>query len=93
MKHIERNDLTLSFSDNNNEFQSYWIEIVYKNSENIIVGTFYRHPKPTSDNTFNEQLSLTLNKLINCNKIVIITGDFNYDLFKTDTNPTKITFI
>jgi exonuclease III len=93
LKHIERNDLTLSFSDNNNEFQSYWIEIVNKNSANIIVGTFYRHPKPTSDNTFNEQLSLTLNKLINCNKIVIITGDFNYDLFKTDTNPIVKTFI
>ena len=52
-----------------------------------------RHPKNTPDLTFNDQLSSTLEKIKNENKILVITGDFNYDLFKTETNPFAKKFI
>ena len=93
LKYFERKDLNISFYDVNNEFQSFWIEIINKNSANIILGTFYRHPKPNSDTTFNQKLNDTLSNLINTNKIVMITGDFNYDLFKADKNPLIKQFI
>ena len=57
------------------------------------MGVFYRHPKPNSDSKFCDDLSATLKKLINNNKLCILTGDFNYDLFKTDVNPFCKNFI
>ena len=68
LKFIERNDLSISFVDDNNEFQSFWIEIVNKKSVNIIIGVYYRHPKKNSDYTFNTHLKETIKTLDQENK-------------------------
>ena len=93
LKTVERTDLRIKICDQENEFQSYWIEIFNKNSANILVGCFYRHPKANSDNTFNDSLLITLQKIANENKIIVITGDFNYDLLKLDSDSFVKTFI
>ena len=77
LKYIERKDLNVNIADGNNEYQSFWIEIFNKNSSNIVVGVFYRHPKPNSDSKLCDDLSATVKKLINNNKLCILTGDFN----------------
>ena len=69
------------------------IEIVNKNEVNVIVGVFYRHPKKNSDNTFNTRLKETLEIINRENKIVVITGDFNYDLLNLDKNVYAKEFI
>ena len=93
VKFLERNDLCLSFYDDNNEFQSFWIEIVNTNAANIIIGVYYRHPKKNSDDTFNTKLKETLGKMKNENKMIIITGDFNYDLLRLNKNEYSKAFI
>ena len=93
IKCTERKDLKVSFYDQNNEFQSYWIEIYNKNSSNIIVGVFYRHPKKLSNTSFSDNLNKTLDTIKNENKTIVITGDFNYDLLKIDHEPYAKQFI
>ena len=93
LKFIDRNDLNISFFDENNEFQCKWIEIINKNSVNILIGVYYRHPKKNSDNTFNTKLKETLQTLSKENKMIVITGDFNYDLLNLDKNAYSKDFI
>ena len=93
LKTVERKDLSVKVCDQNNEFQSFWIEIYNKNSANILVGSFYRHPKTDSDDSFNNSLSDTLQKITNENKVIVIAGDFNYDLLKIDSDQYAKTFI
>ena len=40
-----RTDLGISFADDKNEYQSCWIKILLDKQPNILIGTFYRHPK------------------------------------------------
>ena len=93
LKTVERKDLSVKFCDNDNEFQSFWIEIYNKKSANILVGSFYRHPKMDSDDTFNNSLSETLKKITDENKVIVIAGDFNYDLLKIDSDLHAKSFI
>ena len=65
----------------------------FENSANILVGSFYRHPKTDSDDSFNNSLSDTLQKITNENKVIVIAGDFNYDLLKIDSDQYAKTFI
>ena len=59
----------------------------YKSEQsNILVGTYYRHPKKNSNNVFLEKLKKNLHKLGNNNKITVVSGDFNFDLLKYDYN-------
>ena len=45
LKFKSRKDLDLIYHDGENEFQSYWIEILNEKEPNIIIGVYYRHPK------------------------------------------------
>ena len=81
-----RKDLDIAYNDEYKEFQYCWIEIINQNNPNILVGTYYRHPKKNSSNVFLEKLKENLNKLGNNNKITIVAGDFNFDLLKYDYN-------
>ena len=81
IKFVTRSDLDVSFTDDLNEFQCIFIEIISKKCPNIIVGTFYRHPKRGSNNTFNNNLKEIIVK-IKSSKNKIFIRDFNYDLFK-----------
>ena len=45
LKYKQQTDLEMSLKDENNEFQSCWIEIINNPTPNIIIGCFYKHPK------------------------------------------------
>ena len=92
-KYIDRKDLDINFHDDLNEFQSKFIEIINEKQANIILNVTYRHPKNTSDNTFNVKLQETLEKLQDTHKILISLGDFNYNLFNYEKDVNIKTFV
>ena len=79
--------------DDKNEFQSCWTEILLDNNPNILVGIFYRHPKKTSDNTFLEQPKSSLSTIKSRSKLIIIFGDFIYDILKHEYNNFSAEFL
>ena len=84
---LPRKDLDFKFYDENEEYESNWIEIVNnKNNHNTIAGVIYRHPSD-SNHMFLTALKKTL-KILNKEKKknVIIAGDFNLDLLKYDND-------
>ena len=80
LKFKSRRDLDLPFHDDDNEFQSCWIEILNKKEPNPIIGVYYRYPKKNSNDIFNIKLYGTVTKIKENNKTKIICGDFNYNL-------------
>ena len=89
----ERKDLSVNHYDDLNEFQIFFVEISMSKGANILLGVTYRHPKNTSDNTFNNSLQNTLETICKEHKIVLLLGDFNYDLFRHDSSPMVKKFI
>ena len=56
------------FKDNENEFQSRWIEIINDLGPNRITGCYYKHlkkPKKPFNNKLLEQLKIPLTKIKN----------------------------
>ena len=90
IKYKVRSGLTISYYDEDNEFQCYGIEILNDKKPNII---YYRYPKKSSNNIFLDKLKETLGKIKNNNKTTIITGDFNYDILKYYFNKTIANFL
>lgn len=43
---IVRTDLNKTRKNTRSEFGTFWIEIVNSNSNNLLLGVIYRHPKP-----------------------------------------------
>ena len=92
----------MSFKDQNNEFQSCWMEIINNPIPNIVIGFLFlyisyrilhnrhfhnRHPKKASNGMFIEKLKDTLSKLKKANnKHILICGDFNYNLLNYEHN-------
>ena len=69
------------------ELKSIFIEILTKNSKNILVGSIYRHPCMHSKQFNNLFLKSLTNKLSKeSDKEIILLGDFNIDLIKTNSN-------
>lgn len=93
IKFVPRKDLDLSILDNNNEYQSKWIELIDGKKMNTLVGVYYRHPRKSSDDTFNNDLKGTLGKISKENKTKIICGDFNYNLLNFKKCDKISTFI
>ena len=81
---FERSDLKIT----NKYFESTWIEIKNKKSKNILCGTIYRHPNENANEhqVFLEYLDSALSKTSKVNKEIYITGDFNIDLLKIESN-------
>ena len=50
LKYVQRKELDITFKGEDNEFQSCWIEIQNEHSLNTLIGTYYRHPKKSSNN-------------------------------------------
>ena len=86
IKYKQINDLDIRYYDDNNEFQSSWIEIIKENKPNIIARVFYRYPKKTSDNIFNDKLDQTLKRISKEKKMNIVCGDFNYNFLNREYN-------
>ena len=80
---IERNDLKFNSPGNH---ESIFIELIFPNKKNLIVGCIYRHP--TSTLTIEQFTKLyiepVLDKITSENKLCSLVGDFNIDLLKTD---------
>ena len=93
IKYKIRNDLNISFGNEENEFQCFWVEIINEKNPNIIVGVHYRYSKKNSNNSFLDKLKTNLEKIKNNNKIIEVTGDFNYDILKYKYNSIINEFI
>ena len=87
-----RNDLTVTFNNNIEEFEILFIEILNKN-KNIIIGVVYRHPKGSNTTEFLNELNNILQKIGKEKKKVIIMGDFNIDLLKVDCHSQTESFL
>ena len=78
---IERSDLNIQHDD----YESTWIEIKNKKSKNIVCGCIYRHPRSNLE-SFQKYMENCLGILSKENKDVYISGDFNTDLLKLESN-------
>ena len=80
---ILRNDIVFHDID----LESIWVEINYNNVKlkNIIIGVVYRHPQ-SSISGFSDKFSAVLSQISLQNKDVFITGDFNIDSLKVESN-------
>ena len=76
-----RNDLTKNIED---MIETKFIEIVNNNGKNIIVGVIYRPPNSYFA-TFESTMNTILEKIDRENKLCYLMGDFNIDLFKSDS--------
>ena len=86
-----RKDLCIT----SNELECIFIEISSGNlsfARNIVVASIYRPPN-TNINQFNESIIPILNKLRKEKKICYLTGDFNLDLFKSDSHTGTTDFL
>jgi hypothetical protein len=93
IKYISRKDISLSYYDDDNEYQIKWIEIVIKNKPNIITGVCYRHPRKNKNDTFITSMEAIFDKIKNENKLIVLSGDFNYNLLRHETDKTVNTFV
>ena len=86
LKPLARPDLNIKLKDDDCELETYWTEIIMENQPNRLIGVVYRHPSRKNDKKTIELLNETLIKIRKENKKVLITGDFNYDLLKHESD-------
>ena len=89
---IDRPDLDKHEKDKLNEFTAKWIEIKNKKDSNILIASIYRHPSK-KDTIFYDYLNSTLAKLMKEQKLIFITGDFNYNLLNYNKNEEVSSFL
>ena len=85
-------DLDKHHKNDKNEFTAKWIEIINKNDSNILISSIYRHPSK-NDTPFLDYLTTTLSKVSKENKLIFITGDFNYNLLNYKKNEEVSNFL
>ena len=68
--------------------ESTFVEIINKNEKNVVVGCICKHPKKTIPNFLDNHLLPLLEKLSHENKQILITGEFNINLFNYDEKNT-----
>ena len=84
LSYIPREDLDISFKNNESEFEVKWVEIKNENNKNILISVHYRHPR-NSDTKYINYLKNTFKKIRKENKLTFFVGDFNYNLIKHET--------
>ena len=79
----KRSDLQLNSPSN---YESTFIEIIFPNRRNLIIGCIYRHPssKISVKDFSNEHLEPILQKISKEKKECVLMGDFNVDLLKSN---------
>ena len=85
---VDRNDLNIV----DKSFEAVWIEVKNEKRKNIVCGCLYRHPNSDIED-FTDYLSKILVKINKENKECYISGDFNIDLLKYDTNSKYSDFL
>ena len=85
---VDRNDLNIV----DKSFEAVWIEVKNEKRKNIVCSCIYRHPNSDIEN-FTDYLSKILAKINKENKECYISGDFNIDLLKHDTNSKYSDFL
>ena len=89
-----RPDLNLIQTDRNDidHSESVFVEIICRQSKNIIVGNVYRAHRTDID-SFNSDLSNCLDRISLENKLCYISGDFNFDILQYDTDNKVNAFV
>ena len=83
-KHLEfknRNDLDKNIEDT---IETKFVEIINNYGKNIIIGVIYRPPNNNFD-VFKNAMNENLEKIDRENKLCYLMGDFNLDLFKSES--------
>ena len=80
-----RDDLKFNSPGN---FEPTFTELMFPNTKNVIIGCIYRHPSSTiSLNHFtSDYMEPLLDKISSEGKMCSLVGDFNIDLFKSNSN-------
>jgi hypothetical protein len=87
-----RTDLTKAFY-HSKLLESIFVELTQPRKKNIVVGSVYRHPKMSIDDFNYNYLSPLLDKVSSENKTLILLGDFNVDLLKSNTDHNISNFL
>ena len=76
------------------DFESTFIEVIFPNKKNMIIGCIYRHPSSNiSIHDFSKNIfEPVLDKIASKDKTCALMGDFNIDLLKTVTNEESNAF-
>merc|ERR1739841_162625 len=90
INYVPRNDLNLYSSK---ELESQFIEVVESNGKNSIIGVIYRHPCMAPSIFNDEYLKNFTVKLAKENKKSFITGDFNFNLMKSENHTDTFEFL
>ena len=79
----KRNDLQLNSPSN---YESTFVEIIFPNRKNLIIGCIYRHPssKISTNDFSSEHLEPILQKISKEKKECVLMGDFNIDMLKSN---------
>ena len=92
LDYIIRDDLNVL----ENEFETVWVEIKNKKSQNVLCCCAYRHSNTEIDK-FNKYINRVMAKISKENKLVFCMGDFNVNLLNynvhTHTNDFSNTMI
>lgn len=86
---IPRFDLDKHCCTTTCEYEAKWIEVTNSTKQNVVIGSVYRHPHKT-DNSFITYMKKIFTKINKEKKLMIISGDFNYNLLHYD-NSVQIT--
>ena len=87
----EREDLSVT----NDLYECVFIEIdklVFQSNSNIIIGLMYRIPD-ANISTFNDYIKQVFDTLKNENVLCYLTGDFNINLFSTESHAPTSEFL
>ena len=68
------------------ELESVFLEIINEGKKNEIFGCIYRHPSMDLEDFCKNFFKDFIEKLSSENKIIYLSGDFNIDLLKADTD-------
>ena len=90
VNHKPRKDLNIG---KDKELESIFIELVFPNKKNIIVGCIYRHPCMDTREFNNIYLSPLLEKISFEKKPTILMGDFNINLLNHATDADSSDFL
>ena len=92
LSYFVRRNISKSFYSVSSEFQALWIEIINKKGPNFVIYTKYIDIPEAMAKNFFRYLSESFTKLQREKKVVIVAGDFNFNLLHHETNKEVVKF-